>query len=382
MKKINEPEMLGLLTKAKNVLLVEPCESRYIPLGLAKIATFVQKNGGRVEFNVPCKDHDLVAFSTLFTYDSEVYRDALAAIRATTDAPILIGGVCASLAPKLLEGQVSMFDPGEQYIFGGSSPVLDQCVPDYSLPWGDRDGWGNKSYTFTSRGCVNRCAYCAVPRIEKVNGGVGLWTVPNWREHIVPDRPCVLLDNNITTTGDHFAEVVEVMTSLKKPIIWENGIDCKHVSPEQATLLAQIKWAGNGLRIAFDRISEDGIFQNTVKMLMEHGIYHRKIMSYVLYNFTDTPAEAEYRLMECVKLGIQPYPQRYVPLMQPNRNNIYVGKHWTKRLGIAFQHFGIMGKFRVKGTWKKFVTFSEFAQRSDIRLKFKLADEDLALLKS
>lgn len=381
MKTIGEKDMLSMLLGAKRVLLLEPTVGTYLPLGLAKIATFVRKNGGQVEYGKSSGDYDLVAVSTLFTYDAETYRKAIAEVGSLTDTPIIVGGICASLSPRLLEPLgTGFFRVDNMLLFQGFSPVLDQCVPDYSIDWGKRDGWEKYSYSFTTRGCPNHCGYCAVPKLEKTGGSVLI--TPNWRDHIVADRrTCVVMDNNITAApGNHMEDVVNLLVDREKTVIFENGIDCKHVTPAVAKLLGKVNWAGNGLRIAFDRIEEDGVFQKAVQTLLDHGVGRRKIMSYVLFNFNDTPKDAEYRLLECAKLGVQPYPQRFSPLGQETKGNVYVGKHWTKRLGIAFQHFGIMGKFRVKGTRERLVTFMDFAHLPNIREKFKLSVRDLDAL--
>lgn len=372
MEKVDEKKMLDLLAR-KKVLLVEPFPGKYPPLGLAKIASYVRSKGGEVEFGSVPRGHDLVAVTTLFTYDCEAYRNAIANIRAITEAPILIGGVCASLVPRLLETDgLSMFEPGEQYLFQGFSQTLDQCVPDYSINWGKRNGWERFSFTFTSRGCVNNCAYCAVPRLERVGNG-GIWVVSNWRDHIVPGRPCVLLDNNLTASpGSHLEDVVGFLVDRKVRTVWDNGIDCKHVDRRIASLLGKVNWGKNGLRIAFDRLDEDGMFQSAVNQLIEHGVAPEKITSYVLFNFNDKPKDAEYRLLECTRLGIRPYPQRFIPLNKEDRKNSFVGKYWTKNLVKAFQHFGIMGKFRGK------TTFGEFIRRPGVRKRFNLSDADLA----
>ena len=349
-KIIDEKAMLDLLSKSKRVLLVEPRHGKYMPLGLAKIATFIKNNGCKVEFGDTPRGHDLIVITTIFTYDSALYRKAIRDIRKLTNAPILIGGICASLAPHLLESD----GHGELYLFQGFSPVLDQCVPDYSIDWGERGGWEKFSFVFTTRGCVNHCGYCAVPRLEKVSGG-GIWVVPNWKEHIVPSRPCVLLDNNITASPTpHLKDVVDALGRTKT--LWDNGIDCKHVDHEKAELLGKLNWERAGLRIAFDRIEEDGVFQSAVRMLIEHGVNPWKIMGYVLFNFNDTPQEAEYRLLECARLGIELYPLQYVPINKDSRDNPFIGKHWSKPLCETFRHYGIMGKYRFTGNRKKFVS--------------------------
>ena len=55
-------------------------------------------------------------------------------------------------------------------------------------------------------------------------------------------------------------------------------------------------------------------------------------MVYVLFNFKDKPFEAEYRMRECLRLGVNLYPTQYVPLDKKTKSNTYIGKFWTKKL--------------------------------------------------
>ena len=384
MREVNEKEMLEILSRSKNVFLLEPnYERKYPPLGLAKIANFVKARGGRVQFGRSYssgdEDHDLVCMTTLFTYDSKECRKAISDVRGQTSAPLLIGGICATLAPKLLEQPIPMFMQGENLLFKGCSKVLDQTIPDYSLDWGIDEEWRSFSFTFTSRGCVNKCPYCAVWRLEPGEEGHPIWVVPNWIEHIIQDKSHVMIsDNNISASPPgHLEEVVEFLAGTKQTTIFDNGLDCKYISSDMAKLLAKVHWAGNGLRLAFDRIEEDGQFQAAVKLLLDAGVGPRNIMAYVLYNHYDSPKEAEYRLLECVKLGIQPYPQRFTPLNWPDRRKIHVGKKWTKALGCCFGHYGIMGKFRVQGNKDEVVSFGEFIRMPQTQERFGLESGDM-----
>ena len=385
MREVNEKEMLEILSRSKNVSLLEPdYERKYPPLGLAKIATLIKSNGGKVQFGRSYSDragdeeHDLICMTTLFTYDSKECRKAILDVRGQTSAPLLIGGICASLAPRLLEQSAPMFMQGENLLFKGYSRVLDQCVPDYSIDWGIEEEWKDFSFAFTSRGCVNRCPYCAVWRLEPGEpGGSDIWVVPNWREHLVGSHVMVS-DNNLSASPDHLEEVVKFLAASQQTTTLDNGLDCKFIGLETAKLLAQVCWAGNGLRLAFDRIEEDGIFQKAIRMLLDAGVGPRNIMAYVLFNHYDSPKEAEYRLLECVKLGIQPYPQRFTPLNWPDRRKIHVGKKWTKALGCCFGHYGIMGKFRVQGNKESVVSFKEFINTPQVQDRFGLGPEDLA----
>ena len=80
---INEKKLLQTLKESKNVLLIEPPYRRsYIPLGLAKIATYIKSNGGRVEYcrsfgRSYLKSYDLICIATCFTNDSKIVINSI-----------------------------------------------------------------------------------------------------------------------------------------------------------------------------------------------------------------------------------------------------------------------------------------------------------------
>jgi hypothetical protein len=127
----------------------------------------------------------------------------------------------------------------------------------------------------------------------------------------------------------------------------------------------------SGLRLAFDRISDDVVFQKAIKRLLDAGVRKHNIMAYILFNFLDTPKEAIYRANECVKLGIHPYPQMYTPLNKKDRKDTFIGKHWTKNLAGAFRFFYLMA-----GYYKKYHFIDWFLNNN----KFEPTEEDFVCL--
>ncbi len=365
---LSEAEMLDRLRSAKRVFLLEPNYKRkYIPLGLAKIATFVKNNGGRVWFGRGYYGPpvDLICTTSLFTYDSAKVVGALKHAHGFgKGTPVLCGGVYASLMPKDLQRRAG--DNTE--LFLGYSPELDKLVPDYSLPWNLEDPWNDFSFTFTSRGCPNKCSYCSVWRIESKP-----LLVENWRDHIVDEKPCAMLsDNNLSATPtEHLYEVIDFLAKKKKKVIFDNGFDVKHITEEMAHRLGKVKYTRSGMRTAFDRIEEDGVFQKAVEMLKAGGVAKSQILAYCLFNFTDTPKEAYYRMGECKRLGIRPYPQQYTPLNQAvdRRHAKFIGKHWTTNLVKVFRHYWLMA-----GIYTKY-TFEEYAKIQD-KVDLTMADWD------
>lgn len=350
---IDEPEMLAMLGGARRVFLLEPPYRRkYVPLGLAKIASLVKSRGGEVRFGRhyegwPC---DLVCVTSLFTYDSRKVRDAISQVRfLAPSTPILLGGVYASLMPKH-----AMMDGLE--IFRGYSTELEARVPDYGIDWGVEPPWDEFSFTFTSRGCPNRCPYCAVPKLEGAT-----WINPGWKEHVVGDKPNAMVsDNNLSACPpEHIEAVIDFLAGEGKRVVFDNGFDCKFVTPSMARTLSRLKFTRYGMRLAFDRIEEDGVFQGAVRSLLGAGVPKGQVMAYVLFNFLDKPKEAEYRARQCVELGIRPYPQRFTPLNATSRDEKYVGKHWTEGLVRAFRNFWLMAGYYTK------MTFEEWASKPE-----------------
>jgi hypothetical protein len=349
---VDEATVLATLDAAADVFLLEPeYRRKYPPLGLAKIATYVKARGGRVRFGryFDGQPTDLICMTTLFTYDAAAIDKALDLARfLAPEAPILLGGVAASLMPR-------RFDREDVLLFRGFSRVLDESVPDYGIDWKlteRAEVWGKFSLTFTSRGCPRRCPYCAVWRLEES------WLNPRWRDHLRVDKPWVgIFDNNVTAYPDHFLDLVGELVALDKPAFFENGVDVQFIDDRIAREFARLRYVHQGLRIAFDRIEDDGVFQAAAQRLLTAGVPSSQIMSYVIFNFQDTPAEADYRMRECYRLGVHPYPQRYTPLNRESRKPVFIGKHWTWALVRAFRHFwlypGIYTRFPSFDAWVK-----------------------------
>lgn len=365
---LTEDEMLDRLRQAKRVFLLEPGYTRkHVPLGLAKIATFVKQHGGKVWFGRGYYGPpvDLICVTSLFTYDSGKVVGAIKhAEKFGRGTPILVGGVYASLMPQDIKARTN----GKSDLFLGYSPALDYCVPDYSLPWKLEAPWDDFSYSFTSRGCPNKYAYCATWRIESEP-----LIIPNWRDHIVAEKKHVMLiDNNLPATPpEHLNEVLDFLVACGKRVNFDNGFDVKYITDEIAVRLGKIKYTRSGMRVAFDRIEEDGVFQPAVEMLKAHGVPKHEIMAYCLFNFNDTPRDAYYRARECVRLGIRPYPQQYTPLNQAvdRRTKRFIGKHWTDSLVKVFRHYWLMA-----GIYTKY-SFESYAKEQD-KVALTMADWD------
>ena len=374
---IDEKEVLSAVQKAKKILLLEPPYPRkYMPAGLAKLAMYAKAHGKHPTFgrySVTTKN-DLVLVTSLFTYESAIVTKAIAEARILNpDARIIAGGIYASLMPNHFQATTGAD------IYTGYSKILDQIVPDYAIDWQVDDPWDKFAFTFTSRGCPNSCPYCAVKKIERE-----LWINPHWKNMIVDDKPgIVLCDNNLSSTPDeHWDAVMDFLVKKKKAVVIDSGLDCKHITMQKAKQLAKVCWAGGwagtrrGLRLAFDRIEEHDVFCSAMEKLVKAGVNaNRDSMIFVLFNFKDTPREADYRMRTVANFHSRPYPQEYRPLDWTDKDQSYVGKYWTKRLVKAFHTFWLVPSRSTND-----LTFEQWVKSNEDKPDVidKLTDEDWA----
>lgn len=371
---LDEKSLKNILSSKKNVLLVEPNYKRkYIPLGLAKISSYIKQNNGKTTFArnyIKNQKFDCVCITSLFTYDSEIVLRAIDRCRSYyKNVPIIVGGIYASLMPDHLLSNVQ--SDKNIYIFRGCSDFLDNTAADYSVDWNLQVPWNDFSFCFTTRGCPNKCGYCAVWRIEPEK-----IIIKNWKEQIVDSKANVMIsDNNLSAQSKkHISNVLDFLIEINKHVVFDNGVDCKLVDDFFAQKISKIKFYKTGMRLAFDRIEEDVVFQNAIERLLKAGVHKGNVMAYVLFNFNDSPKEADYRARECVKLGIRPYPQRYTPLNYSSRKNIsFIGKKWSEELVKAFRHFWLMG-----GLFRK-MEFKDYIQTKN---QFNITDKDIDLYNS
>ncbi|MBW7573154.1 hypothetical protein [Caproiciproducens faecalis] len=200
-----------------NILLVEPdYKNKYPPMGLMKISTFHKQRNDVVTFykgKMPDAQFaelniERVYITTLFTF---YYKKTLETIKyyskKINPAHIYVGGIMATLLTEKLQQDV-----GECHVLTGlltdasvleiedytnvDTLPLDYSILDeieYDYPAGDN------YFSYTTRGCPNRCAFCAVPILEPTYQFTNniRTQISNVNEHFGGKRNLLLLDNNI-----------------------------------------------------------------------------------------------------------------------------------------------------------------------------------------
>ena len=174
--------------------------------------------------------------------------------------------------------------------------------------FGDRMGdftpglYIKNGYTFTSRGCPNRCWFCSV--YEAAHGEI--------KELPVTDGWNILDDNLLATSPEHFRAVIEMLKRQPERPILTGGIEPALVQPWNAQL---IKSAGTKrLYCAYDTPDDYEPLMEAGRIFQEAGFTKTShaLCCYVLIGYRgDTFEKAEKRLTDTIRAGFMPYAMLY-----------------------------------------------------------------------
>jgi hypothetical protein len=244
---------------------------------------------------------DTAFVSCVFSWDLPKARK-LALYYASIGYKVRAGGPAVDLDPGALSDVAEI---------GGSMDALPRHNPDA---------------TFTSRGCIRRCAFCAVPQIEGE-----LRELADW----VP-RPVVCDNNLLACSRTHFDRVIDRLKPLSG-VDFNQGLDARLLTKYHAEKLAglDLRFA----RLAWDNVATEAQFRRAWETLRAAGIPKRTISVYVLIGFRDTPADALYRMHTVTKeLDSMCVPMRYQPLGAKRRNE-YIDPSWTHWELVAYKRY-------------------------------------------
>ena len=232
--------------------------------------------------------------------------------------------------------------------------------PDYSLT----PAW-DSSIMFGTRGCIRKCAFCAVPRLEgKTHGPAQSITDLVHPEH----RTVVLWDNNILGVPN-WEEVVDELRTLDVEVDFNQGLDARLINEEVAQKLGGLRI--RPIRMAYDMPSEKAALERAIPALEAAGFNRRRMHVYTLYNFLDTPEDFLERVVRLLSWGVVSYPMRYEPLNSLVKNK-YISPHWTphrlEMLAKARRVLGFGGAFPpYKGLLSKLKNADTFEEAFSLR---------------
>lgn len=367
----------------KNILLIEPgYKNKYPPLGLMKIAQYHGPNGkgDRVRFikgedrSVLSQAWDRIYVTTLFSFEfrriSHSIDFAKAVAGGQTDK-IFVGGIAASLMHdrfvrqekwrgirfiKGLLGQAPAISlrldefSEELYSEDRSGVPIEDLPPDYSIleQISYRYPVNDAYFGYASRGCIRKCSFCGVPKLEGDQRDVQPLTylVNRIRELYGEKKDLVLMDNNVVASS-RFKEIIAEIRDLgfgrdaklsrgKVPVLrrvdFNQGVDARILCKDEVFLRELASICIKPLRIAFDHLGVRKPYETSVRIAHSFGL--TELSNYMLYNFHDTPADLYERMALNVSLNEQlgiriwSFPMRYQPTDLPDRSHI--GGNWSR----------------------------------------------------
>jgi len=178
----------------------------------------------------------------------------------------------------------------------------------------------NKDAVFTSRGCIRKCGFCLVPKIEGALVELEDWEV----------KPIICDNNLLATSIGHFDKVIDRLLEHRiRGIDFNQGLDARLLSVHHAKRFAELP-KDTIIRLAWDDVRTETQYLKAFDILVNAGIATKQIRTYVLIGYHDTPEDALYRLEKIRELGALPNPMRFQPL-NAERKNEFVGEGWTER---------------------------------------------------
>lgn len=203
---------------------------------------------------------DRICITTLFTFYWEKTVETINFLKPFCKdlKEIKVGGIAASVNPDQLEKEtgikpfVGLLDKGGEYD-ADNNIVIDHLPLDYSIleeidyVYPEHDGY----YGYMTRGCVNKCPFCAVPKIEPtycsyINLSRQIEAV---NAQFGAKRNLLLLDNNVLASDD-FSKIIDEIKSC--------GFDkkTKYIEPNKYLLTIQ------GLRSGYN---DKGYIRSMIK---------------------------------------------------------------------------------------------------------------------
>ena len=381
--------------KGKRVLLIEPgYRNKYPPLGLMKLAAYHRDRGDAVRFGKVGIDDwsdgcgalgaawDRVYVTTLFSFE---WQRTAVAIDAAVEAAggqaerVFVGGIAASLMHEefvteprwagvrfvrgLLDGPPAMSlqlsardgDFGADDLTG--TPI-EERVPDYAILEDSEYAYPvtDAYFGYASRGCVRKCAFCGVPKLEggqREMPSLRILVEGVTRQH-GEKKDLVLMDNNITASARYKEVIAEIRDlgfgrdakltrpgkrAIRRRVDFNQGVDARILAKSPMYLREMSTICISPLRIAFDHIGVRKVYETAVRMAADNSI--TELSNYMLYNFMDSPSDLYERMRLNIELNhelglrIWSFPMRYQPVTLKERS--HVGKHWTKYTLRSFQ---------------------------------------------
>lgn len=180
------------------------------------------------------------------------------------------------------------------------SDEIEHICPDYSLYPMFKEAYG-----FITRGCVNNCSFCIVPKKEGF-----IRPHADITEFLDGRKSAILMDNNVIAS-DWGLQQMEKIISLKVRVDFNQGIDCRIIANDKsiAKLLKRIQWI-RYIRMAYDSSKITDEVEAAINYLKEAGIPSWRMWFYMLVKDGEIK-DAEERALHLDYLGCVPFAMPY-----------------------------------------------------------------------
>ena len=248
-------------------------------LALMRISAWHKSQGDSVDWFMPLARYDRVYASKVFTFTPDDPYIPADAIR---------GGTGYDVASSL-------------------PPEIESTPPDYTIYPQFEEAYG-----FLTRGCVNKCPWCVVPRKEgAIRPVADIEQICNTNTGF--RRDVVLMDNNfLAAPWDFVTAQFAKMKRLNLRIDFNQAIDARLITEDAARLCASVKWA-KWIRISCDT---DAMLPHCVAAMqrLRNAGFKKDIFVYVLAK-NDGIDSALTRIE-----GLMAADRRAVPFVMPYRS--------------------------------------------------------------
>lgn len=279
-------------------------KNKYPPLGLMKISAYHKILGDNVTFfkgnskELREEKWDRIYVTTLFSFywkatieTIEFYKRSVQKIR-----DFKVGGIMASLLKNEIQKETGiepisglLDKPG--MLDDDNDIVVDYVVPDYNII--DEIDYNyptnNAYFAYMTRGCVNKCSFCAVPKLE-----------PKYKHYISikeqiaeidrrygQKKNLLLLDNNVLASNQ-FSQIIEEI----KAIGFYKGAKCQE--PIKFNILVERLEGGEDSRKILDKLSVllkkqpakiqyERVRNEYLQLLDRYGLLNDLTMEKILY---------------------------------------------------------------------------------------------------
>src|SRR6266545_5019843 len=370
----------------KNILLIEPgYKNKYPPLGLMKIAAYHGPNGkkdnvkfikGESDRSVLSVAWDRIYVTTLFSFEwKTIARSIDFALKVSHNQPsrIFVGGIAASLMHeaflevpewkgiRFIKGLLSdapaislqLDDFAEElYSSDRNGTPIEDLIPDYSILEQIKPYYiypvHDAYFAYASRGCVRKCHFCGVPKLEGAQRDAQSITgvVRGIQERHGEKKDLTLMDNNVVASPNYKNIIAEIRdlgfergaklsrgrVPVQRRVDFNQGVDARILCKDEMYLREMSTICIKPLRIAFDHIGVRKPYETAIRYANQFGL--NELSNYMLYNFHDSPEDLYERMKLNIDLNVElgtrifSFPMRYQPTDLKDRS--HVGERWNR----------------------------------------------------